>query len=193
MFACLHVCLSVCPSVHPSVRLSVRPSVCPPVRPFVHPSVRPSVHLSDSYLFILLSTCRKQGNGRLSALHQYKCCTVTRSLNAWMPPTSITLPHILGSHTIKDNAVIYGYNSSASSTAQLLANFLVVLASRASTGLSRRAATDDDGGRPMRRGLRFERLLDLHEQYRTFTWTSFTITGHTIYVELGRLTKEIWQ
>jgi len=87
-------------------------------------------------------------------MQQYMWCTVTRSPNAWMPPHSQTLPYILGPHTIKDKAVIYSYNSSASSAAHLLANCLVVLASKALAGLSRRAATDDDGGRPTHRAPR---------------------------------------
>jgi len=88
---------------------------------------------------------------------------------------------------IKDKAVIYSYNSSASSTAQLLANCLVVLANKALTGLSRRAATDDGGGRPVHRGLRFERLLGLRDYVDGFQ--NYWLRN----IELGKLTKESWQ
>ena len=149
------VCLSVRPSVCPSVRPSVRLSVCPSVRLSVCTSVRPHIHPS----VCLISLTRYPLVESRETEDCPRCIITcgTRSPNAWMPPTSKTLPHILGPHTVKDKAFIY---------AHFLAIFLVVLASRASTGLSRRAATDDDGGRPMHRGLRFERLLDLPEQYR---------------------------
>jgi len=103
------------------------------------------------------------------------CCTVTRSPNDWMPPPSITLSHILGPHTIKDKAVIYSYNSSASSTAHLSANCLEVLASETLTGLSRRAATDDVEGGPCTPDCRSNGFSTC-----VITWTGFRITGYAI-------------